>query len=103
VSTIPPGSMGSLPPGLLPVALQGLPLSDPPSHLMEAINASVAEAADALAAHPDKKAAVVGVVDTHGVNAAVLVRVADDWQIHGYVGKDWKGPLEAKLEVLGLF
>lgn len=87
----------------VPLPLQGVLFTAPPSHLMDSINASVMEAAAALNAHPDKNAALVGVADLNGMNAALLVRVADGWQIKGYVGKDWKGPFSAGAEILGVF
>lgn len=88
---------------IIPTPLLGLPFSGPPSHLLTSINSAMLEASSMLDAHPDKHAALVGTVDLQGVNAALLVRVADGWQVRGYVGEDWKGTFQAKAEILGVF
>jgi hypothetical protein len=86
VSTIPglPERFADLP------SVQMVP---PPANLLASTTKLVMDAAGTL--QPHEKGALVFVVTTEGVNAAIVHRVNDNFTVVGWAGKQWGKPLAA--------
>ena len=49
---------------------------------------------------PDRTVAVVAHADLEGASLTAVGKIGEHWSISGHVSKPWKGPLEAKAEVI---
>lgn len=82
----------------IPTADRGVKLNAPPPPIyldvMKEVDAAVA------ALPPGTNGAFVAVADLSGVNATVVSRVGNGWEVKVWVGKDWKGPISGGAEVV---
>jgi hypothetical protein len=66
----------------------GVAFAEPPADLQPALKTAIAEAVAQLA--PGQHGALVGLVNEHGANAAVVARLAGTWEVQAWVGKSWR-------------
>ena len=71
------------------LGLPGVRFQPPPVDLQPSIQRAIADAVAKIP--PDKSGALVGLVNEHGANAAVVTRLGKAWEVQAWIGKDWKG------------
>ncbi len=70
--------------------LKGVSFVDPPeSHI-----GPIMKAVNSITLSPGKKNAIVGLVNEHGVNAAIVVKTKHGFEVQAYIGKSWGSSLE---------
>lgn len=77
--------------------IKGVVMAPPPPGLLASLDTQVKRLVADLPA--DKHGAVVTVVTTAGVNVAVMGRLNHTWEVKGWIGKTWGGPVEGAGEV----
>jgi hypothetical protein len=68
--------------------MSGVAFREPPLDLQPTIRTAIADAVAQL--EPGKTGALVGLVNEHGANAAIVARVGGTWEVQAWVGKMWK-------------
>lgn len=77
---------------------KGVAFNAPPEEYLPSIMAGIDKAIAALP--PEANGAVVLVADLAGINGAVVAKVGDKVKVKAWIGKEWKGPLDAGVSVL---
>lgn len=89
--------------GPLPVPVAPLPVSPlgriEPGPIALSIEQAVTAALKTVPG--DKRGALLAVATTEGARAVVAAKLGEDWKLAGWVGKDWQGPVEAGVAVMG--
>jgi hypothetical protein len=79
-------------------APKGVVFTTPPEVLLPSIHASIAHAIASLP--PEAHGALVGVATEAGVNAAIVAKLDDDWEVMAWIGKSWRGPIAGGAQVM---
>lgn len=73
------------------MAEKGVAFDPPPPHLLDDALRIVSEGVAQLP--PDAHGAIVAVGSAAGINGAVVAKVNEHFEIFGWVGKQWDGPI----------
>jgi hypothetical protein len=76
----------------------GVKMIPPPERLIPDLHASMKRAIDTLP--PGQRGAIVAVGTERGVNAAVVAKVGDGWQVQSWIGKEWGGAVQGGAAVV---
>jgi hypothetical protein len=68
-------------------APSGVAFREPPVALQPSLRAAIADAVATIP--PGRNGALVGIATERGWNAAIVSKLADDWEVQAWVGKDW--------------
>jgi hypothetical protein len=66
---------------------RGVAFLEPPAALQPSIRAAIADAVASIP--PGRSGALVSVVTETGVNAAIVARLGEHWDVQAWIGKDW--------------
>jgi hypothetical protein len=77
---------------------EGVKLNAPPPALMGSVMSEIEKAVSSLP--PGTNGAFLAVGDLSGVNASIVTKAPGGFKVQAWVGKTWKGPVNAGVRVL---